>query len=90
MKITPNSIAGIAYTLTNNATGEELEKTPDDKIMKFKSAQSRVVFTHNMTYKFIKELIEFCPNVEMLSDRDEQYHLTPQAVERYKNNYTTC
>ncbi len=36
MKISPNSIAGIAYTLTNNATGEELEKTPDDKIMKFK------------------------------------------------------
>ncbi len=36
MKISPNSIAGIAYTLTNSATGEELEKTPDDKIMKFK------------------------------------------------------
>ena len=36
MKISPNSIAAIAYTLTNNSTDEELEKTPDDKIMKFK------------------------------------------------------
>ena len=36
MKISSNSIAGIAYTLTNNATDEELEKTPDDKVMKFK------------------------------------------------------
>jgi len=36
MKITPNSIAAISYTLTNFATGEELEKTPADKIMKFK------------------------------------------------------
>ncbi len=36
MKISPNSIVGIAYTLTNNATGEQLEKTPDDKVMKFK------------------------------------------------------
>jgi len=36
MKISSSSIAGIAYTLTNNTTGEELEKTPDDKVMKFK------------------------------------------------------
>jgi len=36
MKITLNSIAAISYTLTNYATGEELEKTPDDKVMKFK------------------------------------------------------
>jgi len=36
MKITPNSIAAISYTLTNFATGEVLEKTPDDKVMKFK------------------------------------------------------
>lgn len=36
MIIKPNSIAGIAYTLTNIATGEELERTPDNKIMKFK------------------------------------------------------
>ncbi len=36
MKISPNSIVGIAYTLTSNATGEELEKTPDNKVMKFK------------------------------------------------------
>ncbi len=36
MKITPNSIAALSYTLTNFATSEELEKTPNDKIMKFK------------------------------------------------------
>ena len=36
MKITSNSIAALSYILTNNETGEELEKTPDDKIMKFK------------------------------------------------------
>lgn len=36
MKISPNSIAALTYTLTNNSTSEELEKTPDDKIMKFK------------------------------------------------------
>lgn len=36
MIVSKNSIAGIAYTLTNSATGEELEKTPDDKVMKFK------------------------------------------------------
>lgn len=36
MKITPNSISALSYTLTNNATGEQLEKTPEDKIMKFK------------------------------------------------------
>ena len=36
MKVTSNSIAALAYTLKNNATGEILEKTPDDKIMKFK------------------------------------------------------
>lgn len=36
MKISPNSIAALAYTLTNNASGKEIEKTPDDKIMKFK------------------------------------------------------
>ncbi len=36
MKISQNSIAAISYILTNYATGEELEKTPDDKIMKFK------------------------------------------------------
>ena len=36
MKITQNSIAALSYTLTNFTTGEELEKTPDDKIMKFK------------------------------------------------------
>jgi FKBP-type peptidyl-prolyl cis-trans isomerase SlyD len=36
MKITPNSIAALSYTLTNFATDEELEKTPDDKVMKFK------------------------------------------------------
>ena len=36
MKITPNSIAALSYTLTNFSTDEELEKTPDDKVMKFK------------------------------------------------------
>ncbi len=36
MKITPNSITALSYTLTNYATGEELEKTPNDKDMKFK------------------------------------------------------
>jgi len=36
MKITPNSITALSYTLTNYATGEVLEKTPDDKVMKFK------------------------------------------------------
>ena len=36
MKITPNSITALSYTLTNSATGEKLEKTPDDKVMKFK------------------------------------------------------
>lgn len=36
MKINPNSIASLSYRLTNFATGEELEKTPDDKVMKFK------------------------------------------------------
>ena len=36
MKITPNSIAALSYTLTNFATSEELEKTPNDKVMKFK------------------------------------------------------
>lgn len=36
MKISTNSIAGITYTLTDNSSGEELEKTPDDKLMKFK------------------------------------------------------
>lgn len=36
MEIKWNSITGLAYTLTNAANGEELEKTPDDKLMKFK------------------------------------------------------
>ncbi len=36
MKISQNSIAGIAYTLTSNASSEVLEKTPDNKVMKFK------------------------------------------------------
>ncbi|MFK5854582.1 MAG: FKBP-type peptidyl-prolyl cis-trans isomerase [Bacteroidota bacterium] len=36
MKITPNSIAALSYSLTNYATDEELEKTPADKVMKFK------------------------------------------------------
>lgn len=36
MKIEWNSIVGIRYTLTSNNSGEELEKTPDDKLMKFK------------------------------------------------------
>ncbi len=36
MKVTSTSVVALAYTLTNNATGEQLEKTPDDKIMKFK------------------------------------------------------
>lgn len=36
MKISPNSIVAISYTLTDNATGKAIEKTPDDKIMKFK------------------------------------------------------
>ena len=36
MKIGTNSIAGISYTLTSNNSGEVLEKTPDDNLMKFK------------------------------------------------------
>ncbi|HJN06673.1 MAG TPA: FKBP-type peptidyl-prolyl cis-trans isomerase [Bacteroidales bacterium] len=36
MNISPNSIAALSYTLTNNTTDEELEKTPEDKMMKFK------------------------------------------------------
>lgn len=36
MKISPNSIVALSYTLTNNATGEEIEKTPEGKIMKFR------------------------------------------------------
>ena len=36
MKITQNSIVALSYTLTNYATSEVLEKTPDDKVMKFK------------------------------------------------------
>lgn len=36
MEIKWNSIAGIDYTLTNNDSGEVLEKTPEDKVMKFK------------------------------------------------------
>jgi FKBP-type peptidyl-prolyl cis-trans isomerase SlyD len=35
MKISPKSIVALSYTLTNNATGEEIEKTQEDKIMKF-------------------------------------------------------
>jgi len=35
MDIKWNSIAGISYVLTNNNNGEILEKTPDDKLMKF-------------------------------------------------------
>ena len=35
MKILFNSIAALSYTLTNNATGEILEKTPSDKKMRF-------------------------------------------------------
>lgn len=36
MKIEWNSTVGISYTLTDNSSGEELEKTPDDKLMNFK------------------------------------------------------
>ncbi len=36
MKIGSDSIASISYSLTSNNSGELLEKTPDDKIMKFK------------------------------------------------------
>jgi FKBP-type peptidyl-prolyl cis-trans isomerase SlyD len=36
MKISSTSITALSYTLTNHGTGEELEKTPDDKVMKFK------------------------------------------------------
>ncbi|NQU35357.1 MAG: FKBP-type peptidyl-prolyl cis-trans isomerase [Bacteroidetes bacterium] len=36
MKIGTNSIAGISYTLTSNISGEVLEKTPDNNLMKFK------------------------------------------------------
>ena len=36
MKITSTSITALSYTLTNSDSGEELEKTPDDKVMKFK------------------------------------------------------
>ncbi len=36
MKVEWNSIVGIAYTLTDNKTGKELEKTPDENTMKFK------------------------------------------------------
>ena len=36
MNISPNSIAALSYTLTNNTPDEELEKTPEDKMMKFK------------------------------------------------------
>ena len=36
MKITSNSIVAIDYTLSNNKTGEVLEKTPADQVMKFK------------------------------------------------------
>jgi|TARA_Y100000385_G_C13107502_1_gene649173 FKBP-type peptidyl-prolyl cis-trans isomerase SlyD len=36
VKITSNSIVAIDYTLSNNKSGEVLEKTPDDQVMKFK------------------------------------------------------
>ncbi len=35
MKVNPHSITALSYTLTDNATGAELEKTSDDIIMKF-------------------------------------------------------
>lgn len=36
MKISQNSIVALSYILTDKATGKEIEKTPEDKIMKFK------------------------------------------------------
>ncbi len=36
MRISPNCIVALSYTLTNKATSEEIEKTPESKIMKFK------------------------------------------------------
>ncbi len=36
MKVTLNSIVSIAYKLTDNANNNEIEKTPSDRIMKFK------------------------------------------------------
>lgn len=36
MQVNSKSIVALSYTLTNNSTGEIIEKTPDDKIMKFK------------------------------------------------------
>lgn len=36
MKVNANSIVGIEYILYNNSTGEILEETPGDKLMKFK------------------------------------------------------
>ena len=36
MEVNTNSIVGIEYILYNNGTGEILEETPNDKLMKFK------------------------------------------------------
>lgn len=58
MELKWNSTAGISYTLTNNENGEVLEKTPDDKLMKFKFG--------------IGELLpKFEENLLGLSDNDE-------------------
>jgi len=51
MKVTPNSITALSYILTNNATGEELEKTPNDEVMKFKFGVGELLpdFEKNIT-----------------------------------------
>jgi FKBP-type peptidyl-prolyl cis-trans isomerase SlyD len=51
MVINSNSIAGISYTLTSNLSGEILEKTPSDKIMKFKFGVGELlpIFEENLT-----------------------------------------
>ncbi len=58
MKIEFNSIVGIRYTLTNNNSGEELEKTPDDKLMKFKFGIGELL------PKFEQNLLGLCKDSE--------------------------